>query len=269
MTVLSIHLLLFVSLVASMPVAGQDLPSFATKAKSIVEAKDSKLKLVLRDEREKEHFYIWRIGDGPNATGIWLRVFYGASTKEAIERMRSALDNLSQVPDIALKGLGDEAYIATDSSATSVWFRKSNVYVYVVAPSVEMAEDIAKKVAELVPDQRQSDGLDPRIPLANPQLYKSVRDAKDWRNPFLVVLRDGVRMISPAINGGEKTITLGELRDSLKKLPVSSWPYGRVVGWQENSIGSGDDTQILRKNAGTVLEILESMGIGGFGFPSG
>ena len=146
-------ILLFLSLsfCTSMAVAAQDFPSFVAKAKSIVEAKDSELKLISRDEKEKEHYYKWRIGDGPNATGIWLRVFYGASTQEAIERMKSALDNLSQVPDIALKGLGDEAYIATYPSATSVWFRKSNVYVYVVAPSVEIAKDIVKKLADLVP----------------------------------------------------------------------------------------------------------------------
>jgi len=90
-----IHLVLFVSLVASTPVAGQDLPSFVAKAKNIVEAKDSRLKVVARDEKEKEHFYIWRIGDEPNVAGIWLRVFYGASAREAAKRMESALDNLS------------------------------------------------------------------------------------------------------------------------------------------------------------------------------
>jgi len=61
-------ILLFISpsLCRSMAVVAQDFPSFVAKAKSIVEAKDSRLKVVARDEKEKEHFYIWRIGDEPN-----------------------------------------------------------------------------------------------------------------------------------------------------------------------------------------------------------
>jgi len=117
--------------------------------------------------------------------------------------------------------------------------------------------------------QKQSSGLDPRILPANPRLYENVRDAKDWRNPFLVVLRDGVRLISPAIERGEETIRLDELRDTLRDLPVSAWPYGRVVGWSENSLGSGDDFKLIRKNGGTVLETLESMDIDAFSFAIG
>jgi hypothetical protein len=48
-------------------------------------------------------------------------------------------------------------------------------------------------------------------------------------------------------------------------LPVSAWPYGRVVGYQENSIRSGDDDQMIRRNWGIMLEILESMDIDAYG----
>jgi len=150
-TVFSLHLLLFVSLAASMPVAGQDFPSFVAKAKSIVEAKDSKLKLVLRDEREKEASYIWNFERGPEVPGIRLYIFYGASKQEAAERMHSVIDFLPVGPRRAPDGPGDEAYISTGLRTTSVRFRKSNVYVDVSAPSTEMAKDIAKKIAELVP----------------------------------------------------------------------------------------------------------------------
>ena len=39
----------------------------------------------------------------------------------------------------------------------------------------------------------QTDRLDPRIGRANPELYRSVVDAKDWKNPY-----DGqkIRMLS-------------------------------------------------------------------------
>jgi len=74
-----------------------------------------------------------------------------------------------------------------------------------------------------------------------------------------------IRLISPSIDGGEKTITLDQLKDSLKELPVSAWPYGRVVGWQENSLRSGDDDRVIPRNTGRMLETLESMDIDGFG----
>jgi hypothetical protein len=112
--------------------------------------------------------------------------------------------------------------------------------------------------------QRRSSELDPRIPAANPGQYEHV-DAKNWRNPYLVVVRDGVTLISTAIAGGEKTITLDQLRDSLKALPVSDWPYGRVVGYQEIAVRSGDDDQMIRSNWGMMLEILESMDIDAYG----
>jgi len=111
--------------------------------------------------------------------------------------------------------------------------------------------------------RRQSSGLDPRIRRANPDRYEAY--AKNWRNPFLVVVRDGLRLRSSAIEGGEKTITLDQLRDSLKELPVSAWPYGRVVGWQEISLRSGDDDQMIRRNWGIMLDILESMDIDAYG----
>jgi hypothetical protein len=151
MTVFSMPLLVFVSLVASMPVAGQDFTSFTAKARCIVEAKDSKLKLVLRDERGRDASYIWNFELGPEVPGIRLYIFQGASKQEAAERMHSVIDFLPVGPRRAPEGPGDEAYISKGLRAAKVWFRKSNVYVDVSAPSVEMAEDIAKKIADLVP----------------------------------------------------------------------------------------------------------------------
>jgi len=111
--------------------------------------------------------------------------------------------------------------------------------------------------------QRRPSDLDPRIPAANQSQYEHVGDA--WRNPFLLVVRDGVRMKSPAIEGGEKTVTLDQLRDSLRELPVSAWPYGRVVAWSESGLRSEGDNQLIRRNRGIMLEILELMDIDAFG----
>ena len=110
---------------------------------------------------------------------------------------------------------------------------------------------------------RRSGDLDPRIPAADRSQYQ--HHTRDWRNPFLVVVRDGLELKSTAIDGGEKTITLDQLRDTLKELPVSAWPYGRVVGYQETPIRSGDDDEMIRRNWGMMLEILESMDIDAYG----
>jgi hypothetical protein len=114
--------------------------------------------------------------------------------------------------------------------------------------------------------QRQSSELDQRIPAANPKLYEHVRDAKEWRNPILVVYSDGIRLMSSAIDGGEKTVRLDQLKDSLKELPVSAWPYGRVVGWGENALRSGDDDQIIRRNTERMQEILAAMDVDAVSF---
>jgi len=107
--------------------------------------------------------------------------------------------------------------------------------------------------------QKQASGLDPRIPAANPAVYESVRDFKDWRNPILMVYSDRIRLMSSATDGGEKTVTLDQLRNSLIELPVSAWPYGRVV-----DLRSGDDDHLIPGSfAGDLLGILESMDIDG------
>ena len=41
----------------------------------------------------------------------------------------------------------------------------------------------------------QTGRLDPRIGAAAPQRYRSVRDAKDWENPYLVIRPDGIEVI--------------------------------------------------------------------------
>jgi|SRR5215471_57167 len=155
MTVLSMHLLLFVSLVASMPVAGQDLSSFVAKARSIVEAEhpDWKFhephKVIGEDPRQV------LCGWGTRESGATLQIFYGASTQEAVERMQFIKKIASVGVGQRLEGLGDEAYRskAANSDAGVVRFRKSNVFIDIAASSVDIAEEIARKIAELVPDK--------------------------------------------------------------------------------------------------------------------
>ena len=59
-------------------------------------------------------------------------------------------------------------------------------------------------------------------------LCRSIRDARDWRNPILTVQDDGV--LIRANGAGEPThVAIKDVKGFLIGLPVSAWPYGRVV----------------------------------------
>src|SRR6516164_3601672 len=77
------------------------------------------------------------------------------------------------------------------------------------------------------------DKLDARIPKADPTKYKSIRDAKDWANPYLIGRADGVEVTSSALAKGRQVVATKELSKTLAALPVSAWPYGRIVAVQE------------------------------------
>ena len=67
-----------------------------------------------------------------------------------------------------------------------------------------------------------------------PQNTSSIRDMKNWRNPYLIVRRDGVALFDVA-DSAEIMLKPGELLPELAKLPASNWPYGRVVAARESS----------------------------------
>jgi hypothetical protein len=71
--------------------------------------------------------------------------------------------------------------------------------------------------------------LDSRIPAADSSQYREIRDAKEWKNPKVTILPTGIEVESEALPSGRKTVGISELRALLIGLPVSAWPYGRVV----------------------------------------
>jgi len=98
-----------------------------------------------------------------------------------------------------------------------------------------------------------------QIPAADPQKYAGMRDMKAWRNPYLIVRVDGVALLD-ATNNEQQIVNPDKLSDALAKLPVSAWPYGRVVAIQEIGVAtSEDDKAKLRKNRALVAGALESM----------
>ena len=94
------------------------------------------------------------------------------------------------------------------------------------------------------------------IPASAPQTYQAVTDAKDWRNPFLVVHADGIELI-----GVTGRISPAALPSTLERLPRSAWPYGRVVAVSEVGIRSGSDSEQIRQNLAKVLQALKHLGI--------
>jgi hypothetical protein len=94
---------------------------------------------------------------------------------------------------------------------------------------------------------------------ADSQKYVGVRDMKAWRNPYLIVRVDGVALLDVS-NNEQQIVDPDKLSDALAKLPVSAWPYGRVVAIQEiSAAGSEEDKAKLRKNRALVAGALESM----------
>lgn len=74
-----------------------------------------------------------------------------------------------------------------------------------------------------------------RIPPADPSKYRSVVDARDWQNPYLMVRANGIdaRPISPTT--GSPTTAPTEMVAYLEKLPSIDglmalwWPYQRTA----------------------------------------
>ena len=98
-----------------------------------------------------------------------------------------------------------------------------------------------------------------RIPPPDPNKYRSVRDARDWRNPYLMVQANGIRPISTTIETG--AMSPPDVVAYLEKLPSTAWPYGLVVAVQENGVRAGDDDARIKKNREELIGLLEKAGV--------
>src|SRR5688572_21859080 len=107
----------------------------------------------------------------------------------------------------------------------------------------------------------QTGRLNPRIGPDTPERYKSIRDAKDWENPYLVIRRDGIEVIAKGLASGRKTVATADLEQTLVELPLTAWPYGRVVGVQEIGIRAADrsDDKLSADNLEAALAILKTL----------
>jgi len=112
----------------------------------------------------------------------------------------------------------------------------------------------SKQVAAPAPDAAT---LLQAIPVADGAKYERIEDMRNWRNPYLVIRTDGVGLLDPADNA-EIVLKPEEVLDRLARLPVSAWPYGRVVAATENGVRALEqDSVAIRRNKGIVGGILQ------------
>jgi hypothetical protein len=101
--------------------------------------------------------------------------------------------------------------------------------------------------------------LQSRIPRPDPKKYQAIRDAADWKNPYLIVRRDGVEIIGRMAVG--HSIPVDSVPGALKELPDSAWPYGLVVAVQDIGIVSPGDPARIKVNRKTLLALLKKFDI--------
>lgn len=149
--ILSTLVFLAFSVCASMVVMAQHVPSLPEKAENIVKSKNPHWKIVRKEERGKQVNLLF----GPDKADVVLTIFRGATEQEAIDEMKAAFKLLSVGPGKKRSDIGDEAYFwkSENSGFAGIRFRKANVYIDVSAPSLAMAEDLAKSLAQEIPKQ--------------------------------------------------------------------------------------------------------------------
>jgi len=101
--------------------------------------------------------------------------------------------------------------------------------------------------------------LQNRIPKPDPKKYHAVQDAKDWKNPYLIVRRDGVEIVGMTPVG--QAIPVDSVPGALKGLPDSAWPYGLVVAVQDIGLVSEGDPPRIEANRKRLLVLLKKLAI--------
>jgi hypothetical protein len=136
-------------------------------------------------------------------------------------------------------------------------------FVALVGGFAAEALEVREQAAESKP------WLNARIPPADRARYKAVRDSRDWRNPYLLASATGFELKS-ASSPKPRAVSLKDLRRELTDLPMSDWPYGRVVVVQSPSIVPSDPAWIeaMKRNVDDAVEILKVLGADAWAWPS-
>lgn len=105
-----------------------------------------------------------------------------------------------------------------------------------------------------------SNPLTRRIPEADPKAYQGIRDAKEWRNPYLIITTDGIEVVGAT--DVKSSISVDRAIEILEGLPVSAWPYGRVVAVQDSgAVGSVADQSHIEAHRDQLRKQLNDLGV--------
>jgi hypothetical protein len=128
-----------------------------------------------------------------------------------------------------------------------------------IAPGNRLALDV-----QLEP----SNPLTQRIAASDPKSYQGIRDAKDWRNPDLIVRPDGIYVAG--VTDPRSSFSVDAATAFLESLPVTAWPYGLVIAIQDNSIvGSESDEPRIEAIRNLLARRLSDLGVMVDLWPSG
>jgi hypothetical protein len=111
----------------------------------------------------------------------------------------------------------------------------------------------------LTANSQDSRPLNERIPKANGNVYKTIQEGIDWKNPYLVVHRNGIEVVGVTPRGG--TIPVESIPDVLERLPNSAWPLGLVAAIQEAGIRGTEDGPFIKRNWKRLLSLLGKLDI--------
>jgi len=115
---------------------------------------------------------------------------------------------------------------------------------------------------------KQRRDLDPRIGPPIQERYKSVRDAREWLNPYLSVCPPGVVLSVRSAGRVHDRVEVEALRIALLDLPATAWPYGRIVALQDCSIGVPGDAEERKTRMQAVESVLNGLGLAISRWPS-
>ena len=95
-----------------------------------------------------------------------------------------------------------------------------------------------------------------------PERCAGITDARDWRNPYIVVNTGGVLLILYGSSRPTNEMPVSQLAAYLSQLPKRAWPCGKVVAASKNGLSGGpNDGPAINDNCSRVNKILKEIGV--------
>ncbi|HEY9778187.1 MAG TPA: hypothetical protein V6C81_30770 [Planktothrix sp.] len=87
---------------------------------------------------------------------------------------------------------------------------------------------------------------------------KNGANRKHWRNPYISIDANLIIRVRWA-NTNEKTVSIDQLQRFLLDLPVSAWPFGRVIELQGVGLADADKMEKRKESMEQMKEILSDL----------